>query len=317
MYNDFQCLDLMRDNNFVPFGVKCDFICVFKNNPNSFGFTRNSKMLMDTVYEYLGSCSLGIFGAGQLGRAIARGVLDGRFRRDKLALCHRGSAITCEAIAQANLEDLVVEPQELVRRSRILFYAVRPQDYTAIANYELREDCILLSLLAGVSLARLPVKLSDTRRVRVMTSSPDTLQRKIGIAATYPADNILVNELFSAMQLRVIALRRESDIHAFTALGPCLPIILTYWESLGRPVNDLELIETAQKFELPTSLNIVEWARSVQPRGLSVAERFRYVSEATTPGGVTEAILYGIEIGERLPVALERGINRSRELAMA
>jgi hypothetical protein len=53
------------------------------------------------------------------------------------------------------------------------------------------------------------------------------------------------------------------------------------------------------------------------PNGVSQWIACANSSEATTPGGVTEAILRGIELGERLPVALERGIKRSRELAAA
>ncbi|TMI01476.1 MAG: hypothetical protein E6H43_08765 [Betaproteobacteria bacterium] len=269
------------------------------------------------VHTFLGSRALGIFGAGHLGRAIAQGLIDAEFPRDKLVLCHRGTRLTSEAVARANLAALIVDPQELVRRSRLLLYLVRPQDYGAIANFTLREDCVLLSFLAGVSLSRLPVKLSDEQCVRVLTSGPDTLRSKMGIAAVYPANNVLASELVSALHLRMIALRRESEVHAFTALGPCLPIALTHWEGLGHDVNEAELIETAQKFELADASVLVKWARAVQPRGLPEAERLRYISEATTPGGVTEAILRGIDIGERLPVALEGGIRRSRELSVA
>lgn len=272
---------------------------------------------MPRVRTFLGSCTLGIFGAGHLGRAIAQGLLDAEFPKSRLALCSRGASRTNEAVGRANLAELVVDPQELVRRSNLLLYTVRPQDYMAIGNFTLREDCVLLSFLAGVPLARLPVMLSDEQRVRVLTSAPYTLRRKMGIAAVYPANNVLANEVVSTLQLRMLPLRRESDVHAFTALGPCLPIALTYCEGLGHDVNEAELIETAQKFELPDASDLIKWARAVQPRGLAEVERLRHISEATTPGGVTEAILRGIELGERLPVALERGIRRSRELSVA
>lgn len=272
---------------------------------------------VDSVYEFLGSYALGIFGVGHLGRAIAQGLLDAEFPKSKLVLCHRGSRSTSDAIAQSNMAELVIDPQELVRRSKILLYAVRPQDVTAITNYMLREDCVLVSFLAGVALQRLPVSLPYGQRVRVMTSAPDTLRKKIGIAAVYPANNALVNEILLTLQLRVIALRHESDVHAFTALGPCLPIALTHWEGLGHEVDEHELVELAQKYDLPNSPDVVKWAFAVQPRGLTEVERSRYISEAATPGGVTEAILRGIERGERISVALERGIQRSRELALA
>ena len=60
---------------------------------------------------------------------------------------------------------------------------------------------------------------------------------------------------------------------------------------------------------------LVRWAHSVPPKGLSNDEQKRYLTQATTPGGVTDAILAAIRTGMRLPAALERGIERSRELA--
>jgi pyrroline-5-carboxylate reductase len=270
---------------------------------------------VDNVYQFLESYTLGIFGAGHLGRSVARGLLDCQFRKEKLAICHRESESTREAIVQANLGELLAEPREMVHKSKILLYIVRPQDYFAIGKYDLRHDCILVSFLAGISLARLPIKLPDVQRVRVMPSSPDTLQKRAGIVAVYPEDNPMVNAIFSALGLRLIALHRESDFHAFTALGPCLPIVLTYWEGLGHEIGEPELIELMQKFELPNPSEIIGWVRSVQPSGLSEAERSRYIHQATTPGGITEAILHGIDIGERLSVALERGIRRSQELS--
>lgn len=272
---------------------------------------------LDDVREFLGRHALGIFGAGHLGRTIAQGLLDAGLGRTQLRLCYRGSGSTREAVAQANLTELIVEPEEAVRQSRILLYVVRPQDYAAIGEHAVREDCVLLSFLAGVSLARLPVQLRDGQRVRVMTSAPDTLRKKCGIAAVYPATNARANRVLAMLRLRVMALRHESGIHAFTAIGPCLPIALTYCEGLGRKVDESELVETAQKFELPDPSAVVKWARLVRPRNLTEAERSRYISQATTRGGVTEAILRAIERGERISVALECGIRRSQELAAA
>lgn len=264
----------------------------------------------------LETSTLGIFGAGHLGRAIAQGLLASGVHRTKLVLCHRSSNKTIKAVAQENLTELVVDPGELVRESKILFYVVRPQDYMAIGRHRVRSDCMFLSFLAGVSLAHLPLELPSSQRIRVMTSSPDTLRRKVGIGAIYPSDSAVGKEILSALGLQVIVLQRESDVHAFTVLGPCLPIALTHWEGLGRGVDESELIEMAQRVGFPDASRVLKWARDVQPRDQSEEARSRYVAQGTTPGGVTEAILQGIDLGERLSVALERGIRQSRDLAV-
>jgi pyrroline-5-carboxylate reductase len=149
-----------------------------------------------------------------------------------------------------------------------------------------------------------------------MTSAPDTLRKRNGIAALYPTDNLLTQEILGSLGLRVVPLRQESDIHAFTALGPCLPIVLTYCESIGYKIDDSELLETARKFDLPDYYPILQWAHGVRPRQLTGEEQRCYLVQATTPGGVTDAILSAMRTGMSLSAALERGIERSRELAV-
>jgi pyrroline-5-carboxylate reductase len=148
-----------------------------------------------------------------------------------------------------------------------------------------------------------------------MTSAPDTLQKRNGIASLYPADDPLTREMLDSLGLRVVPLGQESDIHAFTALGPCLPIVLTYLEGVSCKIDDQELLETAKKFGLLDYPPILQWAHSVRPRHLSPEEIDRYLAQAATPGGVTDAILSAMRTGMSLSTALQRGIERSQELA--
>jgi pyrroline-5-carboxylate reductase len=272
-------------------------------------------MSFELVNQFLGDSTIGLFGAGHLGRAIAKGFLEAGFPRRKLAICHHGSEKTNKELTAARLADLVMSREQVVRQSRILLYLVRPQNYQAIRDFDLRDDSIFISFLAGVPLTNLPLHVPGSRRVRVMTSTPDTLHRRNGIAALYPAENPLVREMLESLGLRVISLGQESDIHAFTALGPCLPIVLTYWESIGCNIDNQELLETAMKFGMLDYQQILQWAHSVRPKRLSHEEIGSYLNQATTPGGVTDAILSAMKAGKSLSAALQRGIERSQELA--
>lgn len=274
-------------------------------------------MSLDLTCRFLGDSAIGLFGAGHLGREIAKGLLAAGLPKNRLAICHRGSAETDRELAAGGLAERVASREDVMRRSRILLYLVRPQDYLAIRDFELRDDALLISFLAGVPLQKLPVRLAAAQRFRAMTSAPDTLRRRNGIAALYPADNPLPREILESLGLRVVPLEQEADIHAFTALGPCLPMALTYGESIGCQFDEAELLETAEKFDLPDYDSILQWAQDVRPRRLSAEEQQRYLAQAATPGGVTEAILSAMKTGMSLPAALERGIERSRELAGA
>ncbi len=267
------------------------------------------------ISQFLGESAIGLFGAGHLGRTIAKGLLEAGLPRRSLIICHRGSEETSRELATAGLADLVASSEQVVDRSRILLYLVRPQNYQVIRNFDLRDDSLFISFLAGVYLNKLPVHIPDSRRVRAITSAPDTLRQRNGIAALYPADNPLTREMLDSLGLSVVPLRQESDIHAFTALGPCLPIVLTYWESIGRTIDDQELLATAKKFDLPDYRPILQWAHNVRPRQLSSKEIGRYLAQAATPDGVTDAILSAMKAGMSLSAALQRGIERSQELA--
>jgi len=272
-------------------------------------------MDFELTRRFLGSSVLGLFGAGHLGRSIATGLVKAGFPERNLAICHRGAEETSRELAGLGFSGLVYTREHVVRVSKILFYLVRPQNYTVLRDFSLRNDCLLVSFLAGIPLKNLTAGIAGTHCVRVMTSAPDTLFQRKGIAALYPGDNPVIRELLESLDLRLIPLKRESDFHAFTALGPCLPIALTYWESSGRKIDEPNLLELGSKFGLAGFDMILEWAQDVRPKKLLNEELRRYLDQATTPGGVTDAILSAMKNGLNLTDALERGIERSEELA--
>jgi pyrroline-5-carboxylate reductase len=275
---------------------------------------------LNLTRRYLDGQAIGIFGAGHLGRSVSHGLLRLGLPRNQIALCHRGTQVTCNQISAEGLDDLVVEAAELVSRSRIVLYLVRPQHHDAIEKHRVRADSLFVSFLAGIPLKRIPVDVPDDSRIRVMTSAPDTLRRRHGIAALYATHVAApepIVEILESLGLRIVLLSQETDIHAFTALGPCLPIALTYWSSLGNTIDELEIFEVARRHALPNCDAIVQWALSIHSLSFSNDERSQYLTQAVTPGGVTDAIISSINSGMRLSQALDRGIERSRELARA
>lgn len=258
---------------------------------------------------------IGIFGAGHLGRAVASRLVLGGIGADDLTVCHGGSSTTLRELEKAGLAHLIKVPAEVVNRSKILLYLVRPQDYMAIAEYRLPRDVLFVSFLAGVPLERIPVQVPESQRVRVMTSAPDTLIHGKAIAAVYPATDREVRAMLGLIGARIFPLRQQSGIHAFTALGPCLPIALTLWEDLGLGVEERQILDVAERSGLPDYVAILKWAREVQPRGLTGKELDLFINQATTPGGVTEAILLAMRQGKSLSDSLCCGIQRSIELS--
>jgi pyrroline-5-carboxylate reductase len=258
---------------------------------------------------------VGLIGAGHLGRAIAHGLVGAGLPRRMVALCHGGSSHTRHALEVAGLDDRVVDARELADWAQVVLYLVRPQQRAMIDALVLRPDALFVSFLAGVTVGTLPVHPSQTPRVRVMTSTPDTLRAANAIAAAFPPNNPLVDQLLTTLGARVLELSSESDFHAFTALGPGLPVALTIWEGLGHDAGEADIVALAAEYGLGAWSEVVAWARSVQPRGLTAAQRDAYVAQATTPGGVLEAVGRALASGLSLTDSLRRGVARSNELS--
>jgi len=191
---------------------------------------------MKTTLEFLGGAAVGIFGAGHLGRAIAVALLEAELPREQLILCHSGSATTAEALDAAGLSDRDVTAARLLDAAKLVLYLVRPQAADAIAGLTMRPDALLVSFLAGTGLARIPAAVPQSGRVRVMVSDPDTLAKHNGIAAMFP-ENAVVQALLQELGLRVSLLPSEDRFHAYTAIGPCLPMAAAWCLGHDKPID--------------------------------------------------------------------------------
>jgi pyrroline-5-carboxylate reductase len=263
--------------------------------------------------DFLGGTALGVFGAGHLGRTVAGCLLRSGFPASRLMVCHGGSAETRNLLAEEGLAANVADAGTLTRSAKLILYLVRPQSVDALASHELRPDALIVSFLAGVPLARLPARIP--LRVRVMPSAPATILARNAIAGVFPDGNPVVEELLRGLGFRLFSLEKEDDVHAFTAFGPCLPIVLSMLHGIGGDESDGPILDAARAHGLKGYEPILQWARGAQPVFGSEAQRSDYLKKAATPGGVTEAMLEVIESGGSLAEALDRGVSRSRELS--
>jgi pyrroline-5-carboxylate reductase len=177
------------------------------------------------------------------------------------------------------------------------------------------DGVLFLSFLAGTPLARLPLPPSAGGRIRIMTSGPDTIENRDAIGGIFPAGNEIAEELLRALGIQAFVLPGEEAMHAFTALGVCLPILLACWRSYGGSVTEADCARWAAHHGVPGFDSILPWALRAEPRFATRAEQEAYLRRAATPGGVTEAMVERIRAGDGLPEAFEAGVLRSRELS--
>ncbi|MDQ0740473.1 pyrroline-5-carboxylate reductase [Pseudomonas sp. W4I3] len=262
------------------------------------------------------STRIGILGSGHLGVALAQALIAAGLPRGNLLLGNRHSRAAQARLEQAGLEDRYADNQRIVDESQLILLTVRPQDYRALGGLQLKSATVLVSFIAGLPVERIRSLFQPPPQViRVMVSAPDTIAGACAIGARYGADSVLVDTLLRQLGIELINLPSQAEFDAFTVYGPCLPIVLTYCESLAVSVSQEAIASGATACNLPPWGKVIAWANAVRPRGLDDRARRDYLHSATTPGGVTEALLDAVGEGLALSDCFRAGIARSQRLA--
>lgn len=115
----------------------------------------------------------GFLGAGNMGGALAKAAVR--------TVGGTRVALTCKTeahsrAAASNLGCIWTSSEEIIKNSRFVFLGVKPQmleEVAASIQEPLRDaDCVLVSMLAGTSLAKLETLFSQTRILRIMPNTP-------------------------------------------------------------------------------------------------------------------------------------------------
>lgn len=255
--------------------------------------------------------TIGIIGAGHLGRTLAETLVMQRFPKERLMISFGGKPSTFESIKEAGLEGNIAENKEICQRSTVIFIAIKPQSLTELKNLPFRSSSLLVSCMAGISL----VSLEETLGVdvfRIMTSGPDTIKEKKGIVAVYPQNNILM-DILSFMGLRAHELQNEEIMHVFT-LGVCLPAAILIANKRGMNIELEHAVEVIEK-EFTGFRDIFIWAGNVLPEFYSDKEQTKYIDNMCTKGGITEEIVNSLNSGSTVLDALRNGITKSKEIS--
>ncbi|OPY49025.1 MAG: pyrroline-5-carboxylate reductase [Methanosaeta sp. PtaU1.Bin060] len=252
---------------------------------------------------------IGIIGCGHLGRSLAEALIDSGYPKEMLRVSYGGSSSTLEKIKKAGLLENISDNYEICKSSAVIFIAVRPQSVECLRGLSFSGSALVVSCMAGISRASLKEMLGIDV-FRMMPSSPDTIDKRLGIAAIYPRDDAL-QEILSLMGLRVYELLDEELMHVFT-VGVCLPAALLVAEKMG-----LDLSQCVHDFgrKYPDFEEICSWARGVRPSFYSDEARDEYIRRTSTKGGITEAMIDSLNSGCTFLRAIERGVSRSKEIA--
>jgi len=232
-----------------------------------------------------------LVGAGKMGGAMAKGWLEGGLDPSALAVVEPSPSPEIEALAARGVDINPADPAPM----DVLVLAVKPQTLDAVApNIEpfSREGALVLSILAGKTIANLKARLPQARAVvRAMPNTPAAIGRGVTAAFASPEATEEHRRWCEALLEAVGAfywLDDEAAIDAVTAIsggGPAYVFALT--EALATAAERLGL---APDLAMKLARGTVEGAGALMRResGMAPAVLRRAV---TSPGGTTAAAL--------------------------
>ncbi len=263
--------------------------------------------------------TIGFIGAGQMARALARG-----FQAAGLVPGER--IVACDPVAEAGQAfvkavrgaALATSNIEVVRQSDAIFLAVKPQSMPAVLAElagQVGSGKLVVSIAAGVTLAKLCGGLKTDRVVRVMPNTPALVGQGAAAYALGPgaaeSDGQLVGKLLGAVG-RAFAVD-EKLLDAVTGLsgsGPAFVYVMI--EALA---------DGGVRMGLPREIAAVLAAQTVRGAAEMVLATGEHPAvlkdQVASPGGTTIAGLQALEdrgVRSALIAAVEAATRRSQEL---
>jgi pyrroline-5-carboxylate reductase len=266
--------------------------------------------------------TIGFVGSGNMAEALIKGITSRKVCKAEDILI---SDVRAERLDFLKKEYGVTAAQsnsELAGRADILVLSIKPQNMTdALQSIKdsVGTDAMVISIAAGIKVAKITATLGDKAIVRVMPNTPALIGE--GASALFANDKAKpkleqAKAIFSAVG-QVVVVESEELIDAVTAAsgsGPAYYFLLT--EEMIKAAVQLGLPEDiAKDLVLQTAKGAALLAVEADKRGESPGVLRQKV---TSPGGTTEAALKVLAANDftgLIRQALTAARDRSRELS--
>lgn len=265
------------------------------------------------------SIRLGIIGGGNMGFAIARGVLSARLLEPDELLLVEHDPDRHDRLRPLGCRLSTAAPDALAADEILL--AVKPQHFAAAADRlgPITTSRVVISIMAGLDSSAIRERLGPLARiVRVMPNTPCQVgEGMTGIAlgaGAEPGDETLSRDIFGAVGR--IAVVPESLMHAVTAVsgsGPAYVYLLA--ELMTDAARRLDLEPAVAR--LLVEQTIIGAGRMLRESRMEAEELRRVV---TTPGGTTAAavdLMQARDLAGTVVDAIAAARDRGRSLGEA
>lgn len=273
---------------------------------------------MTQIEKYLAQFTVGVIGAGSMGGAIARGLVEsGAMPGERVYACDH-NAYKLEALAtECNIQTFADASELLVANPSVVVLAVKPQVLGGVLEQHADELAghLVVSIAAGVTVATLEAALPGARVVRVMPNLPVSVRSGASAicgGSSASADDVtLVQVLFASLGSAKVM--REDQLDAEGAVVGCAPAYFALMvDALTRAgIRSGLRAADAREMVIATMGGVaMSLAKSGEhPRA--------YMEAVTSPGGTTAAALYELEpaLAQACYDAVDAALARTSELA--
>ena len=168
---------------------------------------------------------IAIIGGGNLGSAIAEGLLKSKFSKAADIIITKRNTATLKSFKEKGIE-VTDNNATAVKKSRIIILAVKPFQANEVLNSikkELTGDKLLISVVTGVTISEIEnLVKKNIPLFRAMPNTAIAIQQSMTCICSHqagPADIKYVNELFGKLG-KVVTIDEEL-MEAATILGAC------------------------------------------------------------------------------------------------
>jgi len=266
--------------------------------------------------------TIGFIGSGQMARALAQGfVASGLAKGGQILHCDPVQAAAEVFSQHVDGSRSAASNTEVVEQANVVFLAVKPQNMPAVFSEvggKVAAEKLIVSIAAGITLARLCEGLKTNRVVRVMPNTPALVGKgasayALGLAAT-AADGQLVGQLLGAVgQALQVDEKLLDAVTGLSGSGPAFVYVMI--EALA---------DGGVRMGLPRDISMALAAQTVRGAAEMVISTGEHPAalkdKVASPGGTTIAGLAALEergLRSALIAAVEAATRRSQELGKA
>ncbi|MBT2558385.1 pyrroline-5-carboxylate reductase [Hymenobacter sp. ISL-91] len=263
---------------------------------------------------------IAIVGCGNMGLAFASAFLHYNLvARPDLLLVARHAA-HCQRLGQQRPDLLVTELSTAIAEYGVVLVAVKPQDFSQVATAlraVLRPEQVVVSIMAGIPMARLQRELGHRQVMRAMPNAPALLGMGItGFSAAPEVERSRLHEVENLLNAtgRSIFLEDESLLDAVTAVSGSGPAYFYFLvQAMMQAGQEMGFSESvAGLLVKQTMLGAYHLLNS------SALSPDELIATVASKGGTTEAALREFRAGglaETLIAGMKAAQHRATELA--